>query len=744
MTPRIVRLAVLLAMVLAHAPAEAQQPSGDGSSLRAFGSERELIEYLRPPPPPLPPPPILATPPSVPPADPSCTAATSATVTPRPAQGGALIRGRVTDSGGAAQASVTVRVSPLNVGTITAADGEYRIVVPASVLPQPTAVSIRAARVGLEGQSRSVTLSAGDSAVVDFSLCAAALHLEGLTVSATGQPAAARSLGSSVTNVQHAGADEGGIVKLHGNHLVMLRRGRLFTVAIGGGSLEPVSMVDAFGPGLDPGGAWYDELLIHDETVIVIGYSYQRGGTEVGLFHIDRAGRLTHRSTYHLRSNDYYSSRNYASRLVDGKLVFYTPLGLRSTHGGTPEQDASALMPQLRRWRPGATAAEFRPIATAQQVYRPERPLGRAAALHTVTVCDLDDGELDCRAQGVLGPFGHTFYVSPEAVYVWLRGLPARAEGGPDGTLLYRIPLDGRGPTALGVRGSPVDQFGFLESDDGHLNVLVRAGGGGQWMWQGERTSGAAALLRVPLRTFGDGSRDAPEEAYRPLPAPANGAFQNRFVGDHLLYGVGSGWGHPAEAENAGLYVVDWRRGGVAWLATAHPVDRIEPMGSGAVVIGATARNLHFTSVQLARGARVVDWYLLPDAAQGELRSHGFFYRADDARNGVLGLPVAHAGRPGSAHLREGSASVLFLRNRALRMDELGHLASRAAARADDDCRASCVDWYGNARPLFVDGRIFALLGYEIVEGRVQQGRIREVRRVDYTPGPARVARGDD
>src|SRR5262245_34340920 len=31
----------------------------------------------------------------------------------------------------------------------------------------------------------------------------------------------------SVTNVQVAGVDEGGIVKVHGNHLVMLRRGRL-------------------------------------------------------------------------------------------------------------------------------------------------------------------------------------------------------------------------------------------------------------------------------------------------------------------------------------------------------------------------------------------------------------------------------------------------------------------------------------------------------------------------------------
>ena len=118
----------------------------------------------------------------------------------------------------------------------------------------------------------------------------------------------------SVTNTQHAGVDEGGIVKVHGDHLVVLRRGRLFTVAVGDNALKPISAVDAFGPEIDPRSTWYDEMLVSDDTVVVIGYSYQRGGTEVGLFNIDGAGNLSYRSTYHLRSNDYYSSRNYASR----------------------------------------------------------------------------------------------------------------------------------------------------------------------------------------------------------------------------------------------------------------------------------------------------------------------------------------------------------------------------------------------------------------------------------------------
>src|SRR2546430_3228065 len=172
----------------------------------------------------------------------------------------------------------------------------------------------------------------------------------------------------SITNTQHAGVDEGGIVKLHRDHLVVLRRGRLFTVAIGDNSLKPISAVDAFGPDIEPSGTWYDEMLVSDDTVVVIGYSYARGGTEVGLFNIDRSGNLSFRSTYHLRSNDYYSSRNYASRLIGSKLIFYFPLYL-NPYG----EDPYAQFPAVRKWHKGATAGEFQRIVSATHVYIPEK-----------------------------------------------------------------------------------------------------------------------------------------------------------------------------------------------------------------------------------------------------------------------------------------------------------------------------------------------------------------------------------
>src|SRR5439155_23035961 len=101
-------------------------------------------------------------------------------------------------------------------------------------------------------------------------------------------------------------------------------------------------------------------------------------------------------------------------------------------------------------------------------------------ALHTVTTCDIDRGGMSCKATSVIGPPGSVFYVSAKSVYVWATDW----YGSGQTSMLYNLPLDGSSPSALGVAGSPVDQFSFLESNDGYLNVLVRANGTVTWMWR--------------------------------------------------------------------------------------------------------------------------------------------------------------------------------------------------------------------------------------------------------------------
>ncbi|HEY0301684.1 MAG TPA: beta-propeller domain-containing protein [Rhizomicrobium sp.] len=540
-----------------------------------------------------------------------------------------------------------------------------------------------------------------------------------------------------ITNVQEAGVDEGDIVKLHGDVLVVLRRGRLFTLALNG--LRTIDAINAYPPGVDARGDWYDEMLIAGDRIVVIGYSYGRGGTQINRFRIDGKGRLAFQDAYQLRSNDYYSARNYASRLIGNRLIVYSPRYLPYGDG-----DPFEALPALRRWNPRQDGGgRFERIGTAREIYLPPNlPYGQIEAVHTVVSCDLAAAVLGCKATSVFGPESRTFYVSPRAVYVWLtpswddRGRRAPA-------LIYRLPLDGGAPSATGARGAPVDQFSFREdASEGVLNVLVRSEGQGDAMWAPERTSGAVGLLRLPLSAFGDGMHEPGAGRYRLLPLKSEGYdFHNRFVGDYVLYGVGNGWGRPRNAASA-IYAAPLRGGRVAELALPHGVDRIEVIGRDALVVGSDANNLYFSAVDLAPGAAPVlgDRYVQTGAAQSETRSHGFFFNPESgAGNGVLGLPVTRPARPAYRQLTDDSAAVTFLRRSHGRFAPLGELAADESRLFDDNCVASCVDWYGNARPIFIGDRVFALMGYELVEGALGATAIEDAGRVRFAPRPRPV-----
>jgi hypothetical protein len=549
--------------------------------------------------------------------------------------------------------------------------------------------------------------------------------------SAAPAAAAAPEQEASITNVQTAGVDEGGIVKRRGDHLVVLRRGRLFTLKIGDDSLRPVSMVDAYGPDIDPDGAWYDEMLVADDTIVVIGYSYARSGTEVGLFDLSPDGRIAYRGTWHLRSNDYYSSRNYASRLIGDKLVFYSPLFL-----DLGNDDVDEMLPGVRRWRKDQPDdARFTRILPADRIYRGPRELDVEAgvALHTVTICDLSQPNFVCTATAVLGAPGQTFYVAGDAAYVWTNPFVWDAPATKRVSDVFRIPLDGGAPRALQATGAPIDQLSFLERD-GHLNVLVASEADGQWMWASERAAGTLALLRLPLTMFGDGSAVAQAAHYRTLD-PRNlvadaWGFNNRFVGDWLVLGARQAWDAGRQRAPFPAYAIRYADGGgFVSIEVGHGVERIEAMGRDAILIGNRDADLHFSSLRLGARPEVADVYLQPNAAQGESRTHGFFHRPTGDDAGYVGLPTLGRDRRG-----EDTAAVIFLRNRGLSLSPAGALEARGATRPDDGCKASCVDWYGNARPIFIGERVFALLGYELVEGRYVNERILERRRVDFSP----------
>ncbi|MGB0679996.1 MAG: beta-propeller domain-containing protein [Polyangiales bacterium] len=543
----------------------------------------------------------------------------------------------------------------------------------------------------------------------------------------------------SVTNTQEAGVDEGGIVKVYKGYLVVLRRGRLFSVRLGDKSMRPVSRIDVPEPGR--AGGWYDEMLLHKGTIVVIGYNYKNAGTELSLFRIDGRGQIKRRQTYYLRSKDYYSSRNYASRLLGSRLIFYMPSSFIPP--GSTQSDALE-MPALRRGR-----GPWRDTLQAHHVYKPIQP-SPYPVLHTIVQCDLAKPRLACSSQAIVGPPSRNFYVSPRAVYVWVTGGLEEEDGEVTDSaieeqtpepeqpkaraVLYRLPLDGSSPGALSASGSPTDQFSFKESSDGHLNVLLRADQAGEGMWGAEYSAGDVALLRVPLGVFRQGMSASEAKDYTALPRPTGQgyAFQNRFVGDYVLYGLGSGWGQRSGDEFAPLTLYHLRSGHKAVrLSLSHTVDRLEAMGHHAMVVGTSQRGLHFSSIRLQDKPTVASSYVQASASQGETRSHGFFYSPQSKSEGLLALPIRGGGAPGWMQLEQGSAGIAFLRAKNLKLTPVGLL--KASGRpTQDQCLASCTDWYGNARPLFYRGRLLALLGYELVEGKLRQGKMREQARVNF------------
>ncbi len=605
-------------------------------------------------------------------------------------------------------------------------------------------------------QAESEAAGQGYECDPEFGACESdidAIVVTGMSASAVASASAA----ISITNNQEIGVDEGDIVKLKGDILIVLRRGRLFTISIAGGAMRPVAAVNAYAPNLDGDLDWYDEMLVSDTHVLVIGYSYGRGGTEINRFRLSSDGALAYEDSYHLRSDDYYSSRNYASRLIGDELIFYSPLPV---YRG---ESADEILPAVRPWT-GDPDATFQPVATASDILIPPSikadPL-RANTLHSVTRCDTSRTPMPCHATGVLAERSRSFYVSGEAVYIWVspdtwRGYWAEIYGDDDDkaavedplSTLYRIPLDGGRPGGVQARGAPVDQFSFNEyAEDGLVDVLVFSDTHGDAMWRAEFAEGAPALLTVPLNRFSDNPRVMQTDAYRMLPALPEHVdeVRNRFVGEHLLYGAGVWFDEDSDEEYGVITAVPLDGRPARTFRLQEPLDRIEVVGRDALAVG-SSQDTVFTTIELGRlkAPRLGDKLRLPDAEEADARSHAFFYRADDASgdDGVLGLPLARSGDHVIPDMFY-SADIVFLGREDRKLSEIGSLDSAPGTARDDGCVASCVDWYGNARPIFIRDRVFGLMGYELVEGRVENGRIREVGRVDFQP-PGRADEQDD
>ena len=537
----------------------------------------------------------------------------------------------------------------------------------------------------------------------------------------------------SITNTQEAGVDEGDIIKQIGSHLIVLQDGRLFSVDLQPGGEPGLSLRDRENVYQSPDeGTWYDEALVFGRSIIAIGYSYEREASEFAVLELDEDGALNFRDRFFLPSQDYYDGDNYTTRLVNGQLAMHTSYFLLDV-----DEYSELSAPILVREEALDEERKLNPRQVYKSLQNTDDPL-----LHTVTMCPLKDignegaPAPQCKTTAFLAGESYEYYASTDAVWLWLNEGPRWNRTGYGKALLYRIPYGDERPSVAEVKGRPANQFS-LAADTDVFRALVRK----------DREEGDPDLQLMVLPRAALGLTPGPIESatYHDLP-DHDGELENRFTGTHLVYTLDNEerwwnpfWSTDNRQADATLAVVPFEApGDVQTLTIPHSVIRLERARDHIVATGyASEEGLSLSSLDLRNeAARIADTVMLPARYESENRSHAFNSRIENDGSGMIGIPtvvkITESGRP---VWRSKQSDISFLEvDDTVALRSAGTLyPSGKPVHPDYECEVSCIDWYGNSRPIFTMGRIFALSGTELVEGEMRNGFVNKIRSVDLT-----------
>lgn len=537
----------------------------------------------------------------------------------------------------------------------------------------------------------------------------------------------------NITNTQEVGIDEGGIVKNIGRFLVVLRHGRVHvmdTQAAGGP--RQVDVADVAPTGDLDYGVWYDEMLVSGRELVVVGYRYASevldereaplpwiyGATELTRFTLADDGRLSRGASTWLESNDYYSGTNYASRLVDGEVLLYMPYGAFVWSGEDREIHRPRGLTHLGGGRFAAQGELFDWSDVVHGEVAPGWPV-----FHTVVRCPLSQVEGPaggCRGKSLLADPGSTLYVSANAVYLW-------------GAQVARLDLNTGDAALHAASGYATDQFAFKDTGDALHAVVVTDGpvaapDAEPEVIEPDTANDAAwtpptSTLRhliLPIADFDARGAQPIAERRQAVVGDVTNAWVDRqkYIGDRYL-GATSEW--SPDGTVAGRLLIQSMDGDLTHeIMVGGMVSRIESLGAlGALVVWNDAEaTMHLDVLPASDGGAppaLRAGYTIPTTAEGESRSHGFFYKAQAEGGGLFGLSVVGEWASPEAWYGGGVSNLAFFR-----AENDGGItpAGQVSAGLGDAvaCEVSCMDWYGNTRPIFLGDRIFALMGDELAE----------------------------
>lgn len=629
-----------------------------------------------------------------------------------------IVHGRVLGTGGIPPESVYVGFSSFDAPRVVHPDGSYEIAIPRDRLADPMHTEIVASGLGMDMLSHPITLRPGTSVTANFMLCPYRW------------PASPEDVRVPVYQDASPEVVAPSIVGRSGRFVVILRRGRLFTVRMRARSLELADAVRAFRQGADP---QFYSMLVRGDRIVVL-WAGARSETEIALFRIDPHGRLRFNGEYEWATAfASQNSWNYV-RLVGDRLVFY--YAMRTGWWVSTPLDVA---PVLRR-RQDADTSRFDTLIVPKRLFRPQWAWGPTDSytLHVAATCDLARPRFECRATVVIAPPLAMHNISRTAVYV-LTADPSRADTSrrssmmdSAGSLLIRIPLDGSAPGAIGVAGTPMDLSTFLERDR-RVHLVVRANWTGPTYWAPAGVPRSTALLTVPITDFRDGSASAPYWRYRPLPTGVGEIGWTIFAAGKSVYVAAA----PVVPEIPGtvdaVYVAPLNGGEVTRVPMPSGAWQIAPMGRGAATIYANGKTFDVTGIRVDSAPRAVQRFSILTDREHAPWTEGSAYIPLSADSGILGVYVVGTGVFSRSKLTEGPGAILLLLNDGRRLLPLGTLTAAPDPPITKDCEAACMSSHPRMRLFAVDGRIFAMLGYDLIEIRVRHGKLQELRRVRFT-----------
>ncbi len=196
--------------------------------------------------------------------------------------------------------------------------------------------------------------------------------------------------------------------------LIILKRGKLFVVNNTNNKFINSLEISPY-PIKEKNAIHYYNVLIKENTIMVVGYRTATETVELSIFSINQFGKIERNKTYNLNSDPC----NFAINLNNNHLIIYT----------TKKLSSDTLLNNIKsfnNWNNKSNIFTNEPIKTNKILYDNnsflENPL-----IHTITTCQLNGTILtDCQQSYLLDNASLATYINDDAFYFWTTQLPLK------------------------------------------------------------------------------------------------------------------------------------------------------------------------------------------------------------------------------------------------------------------------------------------------------------------------------